>query len=390
MQKLRIVFFLSLFSLIRLSAQDTATRVTPEEEFARMRTLASDGDYRAAKQAGYKLLADHADYFDVALYLARIHGWESQFDSAYMLVDRVISGDPGLYEAYETCADLAYWENNLQRLDSCARGAAAIEPDSAGRFERYRMAIRQSLPRTPQKEFFTYYSYDHFSVPYHRNWHMLTAGMELPVEHGKLIPFINGGYFAGDASQKTDLQFNLDAYLTLGKKNYAMLGYGFSPSGGVNYFPGHRGAAELWQTLPGGYAVSAGLRYVYWDRNFFYLTASGEKYVGHYWFNLRTYIFFKDYGTSGSYYLSARRYFDSEFDHLTLTAGYGTSPDEPVLVISDLDRLSALSGRIAWLKTLSPRVRLNVMAGYAWEEYTPQEYRHRIDARIGAYFILER
>ena len=389
MQRILIVFTLIVFTLPSLQAQDTVQRNNPEEEFARMRTLASAGDYEEAKQIGYNLLKENGEYYDAALFLARIHGWESSFDSAYMLIDRVLAGDPGLYEAYETCADLAYWENNLEKLDSCARGAEEIEPDSAARFERYRLAIQQAVPRFKQENIFGWYSYDHFSVPYQRNWHMLTAGAELPIKQGTLIPSLNTGYFWGDLPQKTDLQVNLDAYLTLGKKDYAMLGYGFSPGGDINFFPVHRGAAELWHNLPRGFAFSAGLRYYYWDRHFTFLTFSEEKYAGNYWFSIRSYLFFKDYGISASYYLSARRYFDNEFNHLTLTLGYGTSPDEPILVVSDLDRLSAMSGRITFTKFVSRKVRLLTMVGYAWEEYARDEHRHRIDARIGAYIFLK-
>ena len=99
----------------------------------------------------------------------------------------------------------------------------------------------------------------------------------------------------------------------------------------------HRAAAEIWQTLPRGFSLSAGVRYFYWDQSFTFLTFSAEKYAGNYWFSLRNYLFFKDYGVSASWYLSARRYFATRYDHLTITLGYGTAPDEPVVVVSDLD-----------------------------------------------------
>jgi len=377
-------------SLFQLLAQESSLQADPEKEFARMRELAVAGDYSAAKLLGQVLLEEQKNYFDVALYLARIYGWESNFDSAYLVLDRVMEQVPELYEAYEVCADLAYWQNNLDRLKACELQAAELKPDSAGLFERYRVALQQPRSRSKQTEIFAHYSYDHFAVPYVRNWHMLTAGGELPFKYGTLIPSLNGGFFAGDLAQKTDLQINLDAYLTLGKKNYALLGYGFSPNGEVNFFPGHRGAAELWQVLPLGFALSAGMRYFYWDQHFTFLTVSAEKYAGNYWFSFRSYLFFKDYGVSGSYYLSARRYFASKFDHLTLTLGYGTAPDEPILVVSDLDRLNALSGRLAFSKRISPAVRILTMAGYAWEEYADQEFRHRIDFRVGAYFAIRK
>jgi YaiO family outer membrane protein len=252
------------------------------------------------------------------------------------------------------------------------------------------VALQQGKSPSPQTELFGYYSYDHFSVPYVRNWHMLTAGGEIPIKYGKLIPSLNAGYLAGAASPATDLQMNLDAYLNLGKTTYALVAYGFSPNGELNYFPGHRVAAELWQALPKGFGISAGMRYFYWNQHFTFLTFSAEKYAGNYWFSFRNYLFFKDYGVSGSYYLSARRYFDTRFNYLTLTLGYGTAPDEPINVVSDLERLSAVSGRIEFSKKLSPGVRGVAMVGYAWEEYVDQEYRSRIDFRLGAYFVIKK
>ncbi len=390
MHRLILISTLIVFYLAQSYAQDTQLQTDPEQEFARMRELAGAGDYSDAKQIGYKLLVENEAYHDVALYLARILGWESNFDSAYMVLDSVIAMEPGLYEAYTTCADLAYWENNLERLDSCAALANELEPDTAGVFDRYRVALQQGQSPTPQTEVFGYYSYDHFSKPYVRNWHMLTAGGEIPFKYGKLIPSVNGGYMAGASSPATDIQLNLDAYLNLGKTTYALAAYGFSPNGELNYFPGHRVAAEVWQALPKGFGISAGLRYFYWDQNFTFLTFSAEKYAGNYWFSFRNYLFFKEYGVSGSYYLSARRYFDTRFNYLTLTLGYGTAPDEPINVVSDLERLSAVSGRIEFSKTLKPGIRGIAMLGYAWEEYADQEYRSRIDMRIGAYFVIKK
>lgn len=390
MQKLSIFITLLVSTLSQVYAQDIPESNNPEVAFARMRDLAAEGDYTGAKQIGYALLEKDGDYFDAALYLARIHGWESRFDSAYLVLDEVIAKDPELYEAYEICADLAYWENNLVRLDSCEELAGAIKPDSAGLFESYRAALQQQRPQSKQPEIFALYTYDHFSVPYVRNWHMLTAGGEIPFKQGTLIPYVNGGFSAMAPAPNTDIQINTDAYLVLGKRNYAMLGYGFSPNGDVDYFPGHRAAAEVWQSLPKGFAISAGMRYFYWDQNFTFLAFSAEKYAGNYWFSFRNYLFFKDYGVSGSYYLSARRYFDSKFHYLTLTVGYGTAPDEPITVISDLDRLNALSGRLEYSRKVSPGVRLNFMMGYAREEYVVEEYRNRFDLRIGAYFLIKK
>jgi len=387
----RFYVFIALIaaSQVHLRAQDSLLYSNPEEGFALMRQYASEREYGTAKQIGYSLLEENEAYHDVALALARIHGWEASYDSAYRVLDQVIAQAPELFEAYQTCVDLAYWENNWERMEECADRAVELEPDSAAIFDRYRLAQYEGSQQV-WPELFMHYSYDHFSQPYVRNWHMLTAGGKIPVKPGTLVPYLNAGYHAGGYNPATDIQLNLDAYLTIGKKNYAMLGYGFSPNGAINYLPMHRAAAEIWQVLPKGFGLSAGLRYFYWEQHFTFLTFSAEKYTGNYWFSLRNYLFNKDYGVSTSWYLSARRYFDSRFNYINLTLGYGAAPDEPVLVLTDLERLNAISGRIELSKQVSPLLRMVGMLGYAYEEYFDQEYRHRIDLRIGCYFRIKK
>jgi len=391
MPKVTFLFLLIIAYTFHLKAQETPAYTNLEQGFELMRQHAVEGDYGTAKQLGYQILEEKKDYYDVALYLARIHGWESSYDSAYVLIDEVILKEPDLFEAYQTCVDLAYWENNIPRLDSCAEEALKLNPESEEILKKISLVHQPGDIQTGYHEVFAHYTFDHFSKPYLRNWHLLSVGGLIPVKWGTLIPYINGGYeSAGGNTPSTDIQFNLDAYLTLGKKNYAYLGYGFSPNGVINYLPVHRAAAEIWQTLPKGFVVSAGMRYFYWDEHFAFLTLSAEKYVGNWWFAFRPYIFFKDVGVRGSYYLSGRRYFASKFDHLTLTLGYGAAPDEPVLVVTDLDRLNALSCRLEYNRPLTPGVRMIAMAGYSYEEYADQAYRNRISMKLGCYFRIKK
>jgi YaiO family outer membrane protein len=384
-----IIFLVFVFNT--LSAQEIEEDYkTPEAGFALMREHAEEHQYNKAKSIGQKILSEDPDYFDVALYLARIYGWEARYDSAYLILEDIISKEPDLFEAHETFVDLAYWENDWEKLETYAARALELKPDAATIKEKYLLAKFQQNSKQDQPELFLHYYYDHFGLPYARNWHMLTVGAILPLKMGILSPYLNGGYQSGVQKPSTDFQLNLDAYLNLGKKNYALAGYGFSPEGVVDYLPRHRVAAEIWQALPRGYALSVGLRYFYWTQHFTFMTFSEEKYAGNYLFTFRSYLFFKDYGVSGSYYLSTRRYFKDKFNHLTLTLGYGTAPDEPILVVSDLDRLKAYTGRLEFSKQIRHNLRLNVMTGYAYEAYVENEYRHRIDLRAGFYIRLRK
>lgn len=350
--------------------------------------LAEEQKYDSALYIGRRILESDPENFDVALYMARIYGWEAQYDSAYAILDEVLSKEPDLFEALEILVDLAYWENDWVKLEEVAARALELQPDSPGIREKYLLARSYLAGSHDPAEVFLHYYYDHFNQPYTRNWHMITVGGTIPFKMGVLSPYVNGGYHGGANNPSTDLQVNLDAYLNFGKKNSGLVGYGFSPDGLINYLPRHRAALEIWQVLPRGFGLSAGLRYFYWDQSFTFLTLSGEKYAGNYYFSLRSYLFFKDYGISGSYYLTARRYLEDKFNYLSLTLGYGTAPDEPLLVASDLERQNATSARLEFSKQIKPRLRLNLMGGYAYEEFDVSAYRHRFDMRIGFYIRL--
>lgn len=328
-------------SAVRAQGQDVPDR-DPEERFGEMRDEAVSGHYARAREIGWDLLGSHPGYFDAVLYLARIYGWEGKFDSAYALLGP-LPEDPGAkMEAFATLIDLAYWENDWRKMAAYASEAMALAPDSAIFREKYLLARKSLATGETFPEIFTGYSFDHFRDPYSRNWHMATLGGVIPAGPAKILPAANFGYLAGSQDPSTDLQLNADLYLHLGKKNYMMAGYGFSPGTAVQLLPRHRAALEAWQVLPAGFGLSAGARFFYWDRPFTFLTFSGEKYAGSTWFSIRNYLFFKDYGVSGSYYLTARRYLGHRNDYLSATLGYLL----PALREDGCDRSRRLSSHV--------------------------------------------
>ena len=111
------------------------------------------------------------------------------------------------------------------------------------------------------------YSFDSFTEPYNRFWQVFKAGAGHQFKWGPASASLNiGNINIRDSLPRsaTELQLEFDAYPHLTKKNYAYFNYAFSPG---SYFPKHRAALELWQVLPAGWAISAGLNYYYFDRN---------------------------------------------------------------------------------------------------------------------------
>ena len=418
MTRIHLFFIpLFLFLALRASSQETPYEYSdPEEGFEVMRRAASAKDYKEARLIGHRLLEDNPAYYDVSVYLARVYAWELKYDSGYAILNEVLEKVPGLPDAHVAYVDLCYWENDWEMLETVARDALNFT-DSEDVRAKYALAlykngkIQQSLSeadtvlaanpdhtlaRNTRKiamiesenpEVFGHYSFDYFQEPWIRRWHMLTVGGVYPFSFGKLVPYINAGTNSGGDtfSNSSDIQFNLESYIILGQRNYMLAGYGISPG---KFFPRHNAILEVWQILPAGFAVSAGARYFYWDSHFIFWSLGIEKYLGDYWFALKNYLFHKDYGFSSSHYLTGRRYFGGRHDYLSLTLGYGTAPDEPVVVISDLDRLNAASLRIDLSKQLRSSIILNASAGYAYEEFQDSNYRNRFNFRIGSHFIL--
>ena len=145
---------------------------------------------------------------------------------------------------------------------------------------------------------------------------------------------------------------------------------------------------EVWQVLPAGWAVSAGLNYYYFDRNYFIALASVEKYLGRYWLSLRGYFYFKDNGLTTSEYFNVRRYFN-DVNYLQLTLGAGTAPDEPFDIQTDLMRLSAYSIRVAYNVSLTRKLMMRVGTGYSYEEYEENGWRNRFEGNINFIYAIK-
>lgn len=323
----------------------------PESEYFRIREAAFSGYHETARADARKLVNENPDYGDARILLARIMAWQKDYDNALAAIDTLLESDP---------------EN---------KDAAALKKDIL----RWSAAVNEAETST---DIITGYSFDKFTTPYSRFWQVFKAGAGHKAGWGSGFVYMNTGLIHAGSDEgeinSTEFQLEAEAYPKISAKNYAWLSYAYSPG---RYFPGHRAAAEFWQVLPSGWGASAGLSYYYFDRNIFLAGASVEKYAGKYWLSAKSFIYFKDGGPTFSYYLNARKYFKRD-DYLQLTLGAGTAPDEPFDMISDLERLSANSIRIAFYNKISNKLSVRIGAGYSDEEYAGSLRRNRYEGNI--------
>ena len=248
----------------------------PESEYLRIRTMAFDGDYATAAAAARTLVNEVPSYGDARILLGRILAWQKDYKNAAAVIDTLLLTEPDNQDALAARRDITLWSKESSPVSTDIRAG---------------------------------YFFDTFSEPYSRYWQVFKAGAGHRFNWGPAAAGINiGNLNTGDPEyiSATEVQFEVEAYPQITKKNYAYLAYAYSPG---TYFPQHRAAVELWQVLPAGFAISAGLNYYYFDRSAYIALASVEKYLGKYWLSAKVFVYFKDDGPTTSLYLYARRYF---------------------------------------------------------------------------------
>ena len=328
------------------------TITNPEDEYARIRTLAFSGNYSAAEPAAWNLVKQYPAYGDARVLLGRILAWQGQYDDATAVIDTLLQTDPENVDANEALRDIRRWSRD------------------------------RSQQNTPPTDIRAGYFFDTFSEPYERFWQVFSLGAGHRFSWGTAVATVNLGHISQGAPENVtdnDLQFSAEAWPELSKNNYAYAAYAYSPG---PWFPKHRAALEIWQTLPAKFAVSAGINYYYFDNSIYIGTISLEKYLGDWWFSARTYLYFKDIGVTTSFYLTARRYFGTT-DYLQLTVGAGTAPDEPFDIMTDIERQSATSVRLSYFNQISSYWSFRVGAGYSYEKYNETSYRNRFEGNVG-------
>lgn len=324
----------------------------PEEEYSRIRALAFEGKYTEAEPAARLLVKENPGYGDARILLGRIIAWQGRYDEGAAVIDTLLMTDPDNTDALEALTDIRRWTRDRSQ--------------------------QVTLPTDIRAG----YTFDTYNEPYERLWQVFSLGSGHRFSWGTAVATVNYGHInVGPPSEfsDNDFQFGVEAWPELTRNNYAYLAYAYSPG---TYFPGHRAAVELWQSLPAGWAISAGVNYYYFDHSIFLGTASVEKNIGNYWFSARGYFHFKDIGVTTSFFLNARRYFGTT-DYLQLTLGTGTAPDEPYDIITDLERQKASSARLTWFDQISPRWSYRIGAGWSYEKLYGIAYRNRFEGNIG-------
>lgn len=178
------------------------------------------------------------------------------------------------------------------------------------------------------------------------------------------------------------VQYELDAYPSLGKKWYAYTNVGYSKAG---FFPIFRCGGEVYRGFPKGFEASAGFRYLDFATSTVTIyTAYLGRYLGNYWLSLRTFLTPGNGTVSRSVVILARKYYADADTYIGLRVGYGLSPDDRrKLVDATTINLESLSGRIEINKKFKDLWIGSCYAAYENQEFYPGLFREIFSFNVG-------
>lgn len=387
----------------------------PEKLFQLARKEAFDNNYNIARKICHEILSKQNSYYDARILLARTFSWEHKFDSARFHLRKVLKDDAYNTDAYLALANAEIWSRNCDKAvimcDSalakipnnydlfikkaraclCANDAVGARAtiDSLLKVHPLNVEVQDLMKQTRQGTFrnrlIVEHSFEFHRKPYIRRWHVTSIQYQRDAKWGTAIAKLNAGQLipgSGKLFEPGALQLELDAYPFLGKGYYAYLNYGFSDG---ELFPEHRGGLELFKTFPKGWETSLGARYLYYNEfiDIWVFTASLSKYHNSWWFSFRPYLSVINDEVFHSYFGFARRY-SSQFNYIGGMLGYGISPDyfPNNAGIYELYNLNSYQIRLDFQHRVAPHLLLRTLAGYAYDQYSANDYRHRINLQV--------
>jgi YaiO family outer membrane protein len=422
----RVIFILgiSVFFLSLSVAQETEFKAMLDDIlYQHSRDLGYSGEVKGAKEALSVLIGRNPAHLDALVLMARFCAWERETDRAREYVKAAIILDKCHHEALATAIDLETWDGHFsEALEEAGKALECHPGDEIFLFKKARalflmgknteadeildhlLAIdpgnedAAELKRQVNAPGYFYYRENNYLLagyygefhqePFTRRMHVGTIGYShytgLGPVTGKLN-FANTFIEGTGLTRYPSLQYELESYPGLSQRSHLFLNYAFSAG---KVFPRHRGAFEFFRGLPRGFEASLGLRYLYWNRSYLFYSASAGKYYSDLWFSVRTWLFPGEEGLASSWYFYGRKYFKTADDYAGIIAGFGFSPDETLLEISDRLHLRSYSTGLEFSHGIGPSYLIRGSFLYGHEEYRNDSWRGRWTFNLGLRYYL--
>lgn len=346
---------------------------------------------------GKKIAPTYLDYY---LLLGRNYDLVKKNDSARFYYKYYIDKSPTNDDALNYLINLELETKNYKEAESIIDKAIELHPESKN-FEQKKLTVLQL--QKEQKREYEYlkklqlknpnddavtqlifqmesklksdrlgatYSYTTFDRKGYGPWHLLGFQYIRERQWGSLTGHINyADRLSSGQSIANGIQYELESYLFTSKNNYSYLGAAYSND---LVFPKLRLGYSFYQNFKKGWEGDLGIRYLKTQDNDFTTVVLGAgKYIGSYWINLRTFIQSDNNNWYPAVSLNIRYYFDTRFDYVTLTSGYGSSPEERTTLGQFNERISLDSYRMGagYYKMFNKHYITGLQVTYNKQEY---------------------
>ncbi|MES2592462.1 MAG: YaiO family outer membrane beta-barrel protein [Bacteroidota bacterium] len=362
--------------------------------FQEARSLAFASQYAKSIALCKKILTTAPNYQDAQVLMGRAYFWNNNPDSAIFILNQTLNS-AHYADAYVALSDIQRFTSKPSEALTTAESGLSFFSDnedlqirkvkalidlkadsSAFSFADSIVHINgnpelrqllEKMKRLKSKNVITVsYDFDYFDKQFTEPWHLISVGYGRRTRHlGMLTLRAN----LANRYNSNGSQIEMDAYPTFGKKMYAYLNAGYSDD---FTFPNYRAGLSVYRNFKHAFEGELGVRFLYFSKTTILYVGSIGKYQGNFWFSFRPTFIASSNGNefSQSYSLITRYYLKTAFDYVTLTLGYGLSPDdrsrETLLQNADFKSYKA---NLAVQKLIKGNNILSVSAGIVNLEY---------------------
>ncbi|PWB27667.1 YaiO family outer membrane beta-barrel protein [Flavobacterium sp. HTF] len=306
---------------------------------------------------------------DALLAIINTYYWSEQFEKCILYCDKYLTTDPNSSDV------LLIKINCLTELNRDKEASELIEKvyaadNSSQKISSLRTLIGRKAKNAVAVSYLNVSTYDPGQSPFHYGY--------VEYAHKFTKSSIVGRANVGHVYNDTQMLFEADYYQTFKKRDYLYVNAGLST--GETVFPVAKAGAEYYFTPQKRFDYSLGFRYLHFETDDVTLLTGQLAYrTGEYTLAYRPY-----YDTSNdlfSHLLSVQKTNDEKENLIRLELQYGNVP-YLYLYNNFVAPLKAYRAGIQYQQRIGNSFFIRPILLYEYEEYIPDEYRHKLNAQI--------
>jgi len=416
-----LLISLILMSEIAVKAQ-TFTYGDPvslDSLLSKAREFAYNNRKSEARKICRQILSHDSTYWDAAVLMGRTYAWDEKYDSAKIVLQKVINQKAGHYDAVDALIDVELMSDNYLEAIKYADIGLSYHPNEgafllkkakalnySGKSDEASGILNKLIAADPSNKVaadlllsirndkmvnkltLNYWIYTFNDVD---AWSFgsVAIGRKTRTFGTVILRYNYARRFGNDGHQ-----LEVDAYPAITKGIYMYLNAGISNK---TNFPYSRFSMEPYFKLPASFEFSLGFRYMNFDdkqiavfdsNKVMIYTGTIGKYYGNYWFSLRSYLTPGNEGWSKSASLTVRRYLSDADSYFSLIIGTGLSPDQQQYAFNPGYYLKSNKIALEYQQKLSSRFFLNCGTGFAREEIRAGTKHNRFNFDLGVSYVF--